>query len=96
MSTGLSQAMIRLTALLKRGELSDKDMDKAVSMAAKIMDDDGQSARDRLNAANLLAAIQKMAMQVALEQVKYERIDAGKATDATSIKLYENVDTDRV
>lgn len=79
-----------LRAMVKRGELMGDDIDKAVALCSKYLEEGvDASPRDRIAAAKTLASLYEMSGRIALELHKHDRLDEGKATENVSVKLYD-------
>lgn len=71
-----------LQSQITRGEkISDEQAGANLKFAQGIRDNPQSSDRDRLRAMELIEAMVARAITVAMEQNKYDRIDAGDATD---------------
>ena len=91
---GMSMALKTMTRMIRLGELGEQGMQDAISMASRIVNDEGASERDRVNAGKLLAMVQRMSFDAAVEINKNERLDSDKATE--NVKLYGGVDLSKV
>jgi hypothetical protein len=86
---GRRRALQLMGKLVEMGHYAADDLDQWIDCCRQIRDDPGSSKRDRLRATQTLRTLLGAMTDAAKETAKYERIDAGEATDASVQYVYE-------
>jgi hypothetical protein len=83
--TGTGLGLVR--ALIRRGELTAVELDKALKFCGKLLENNKVSARDRNNAAKTVVAASRMAVDAELTMHKAQVAQHGAGAGETEIKV---------